>query len=279
MIDALDHVVLAVHDLDDAVAVYQALLDRPCDARGEAGGAAFAWFRLSNMALALATRSGAGPTGELVAAQLDGAGEGLAAMVFAVADLARARDLTQRRGLVQAPALSLPAGRFAATAAADPALSFDPQATHGVRIALVERRHDAPLPADAASLIGLDHVVVRSPHPDRALALYGARLGLDLRLDRSNPAWDSRLLFFRCGDLVVEIAHGLKAGVSDAPDQLWGLSWRVPDIAAAHARLAAAGVAISELRTGRRPGTRVFTVRDRGTRVPTLVLGLSADSR
>ena len=36
--------------------------------------------------------------------------------------------------------------------------------------------------------------------------------------------WGARLLFFRCGDLVVEIAHDLKKGVSDAPDQLWGLS-------------------------------------------------------
>ena len=26
-------------------------------------------------------------------------------------------------------------------------------------------------------------------------------------IDRSNPEWGARLLFFRCGDLVVEIAH------------------------------------------------------------------------
>ena len=38
------------------------------------------------------------------------------------------------------------------------------------------------------------------------------------------PQWGARLLFFRCGDLVVEIAHDLKKGVSDAPDELWGLS-------------------------------------------------------
>ena len=37
------------------------------------------------------------------------------------------------------------------------------------------------------------------------------------------PTWGSRLLFFRCGDLVVEIAHDLKKGVSDGPDHLWGL--------------------------------------------------------
>ena len=73
--------------------------------------------------------------------------------------------------------------------------------------------------------------MVRTPNPERAIAFYAGRLGLDLRLDRSNPKWGARLLFFRCGDLVVEIAHDLKKGVSDEPDHLWGLSWRVPDIA------------------------------------------------
>ncbi|HJQ61113.1 MAG TPA: VOC family protein [Vineibacter sp.] len=141
-------------------------------------------------------------------------------------------------------------------------------------IVLVAHHNDdaPPPPINPAVISGLDHVVVRSPNPDRALALYGARLGLDLRLDRTNPEWESRLLFFRCGDLVVEIVHGLKAGRSEGSDHLWGLSWRVPDAESVHARLSAAGIEVSEIRSGRRPGTRVFTVRDRATRVPTLVL-------
>jgi len=151
-------------------------------------------------------------------------------------------------------------------------------ATHGVPIALVERNAvPAPSPllksSEAASIAALDHVVVRSPHPERAIAFYAGRLGLDLRLDRSNPAWGSRLLFFRCGDLVVEIAHDLNKGVSDAPDQLWGLSWRTPDVAKANERLKKAGVEVSEPRDGRRPGTQVFTVQSHNANVPTIVIG------
>ena len=52
---------------------------------------------------------------------------------------------------------------------------------------------------------------------------------------------------------MVEIAHDLKKGVSDGPDELWGLSWRTPDVAKANARLRAAGVDVSAPRTGRRP--------------------------
>ena len=71
--------------------------------------------------------------------------------------------------------------------------------------------------ADAASAVaGLDHVVIRTPDPERAIVLYAGRLGLDLRLDRSEPAWGARLIFFRCGDLIVEVVHDLKAGIGDA---------------------------------------------------------------
>ena len=43
-------------------------------------------------------------------------------------------------------------------------------------------------------------------------AFYGARLQLDMALDRSHPEWGARLMFFRCGDLIVEVAHDLKQG-------------------------------------------------------------------
>ncbi|MGH7350194.1 MAG: VOC family protein, partial [Candidatus Rokuibacteriota bacterium] len=86
------------------------------------------------------------------------------------------------------------------------------------------------------------------------------------------PAWGARLMFFRCGDLIVELAHDLGAGVSSGPDRLWGLSWRTGDPTAALARLRAAGLDVSEARPGRKPGTHVFTVRDGTCGVPTLML-------
>ena len=58
-----------------------------------------------------------------------------------------------------------------------------------------------------------------------------------------------------------------------APDQLWGLSWRTPDIARANARLKEAGVDVSEPRDGRRPGTQVFSVKSHTASVPTIVIG------
>jgi catechol 2,3-dioxygenase-like lactoylglutathione lyase family enzyme len=192
----------------------------------------------------------------------DGSRRPLSSMVFATGSLNKAAQLLGRRGV--------------ATNGTEP-LRLSEAATHGVAIALVERG-DKPSPSPAAvdeasAISALDHVVIRSPNPERAIAFYAGRLGLDLRLDRSNPAWGSRLLFFRCGDLVVEIAHDLAKGVSDGPDQLWGLSWRAVDIARAHARLKAAGVDVTDIRDGRRPGSQVFTVKSHTEGVPTLVIG------
>ncbi|HTB36830.1 MAG TPA: VOC family protein [Reyranella sp.] len=195
-------------------------------------------------------------------------GNGLSSMVFATADLDKAARLLERRAVPSERLIKHTGDR----------LVLSREATHGVPLEFCEypeRPALSPLAGsdEAAAVSTLDHIVVRTPNPERAIAFYAGRLGLDLRLDRSNPAWGSRLLFFRCGDLVVEIAHDLRKGVSDGPDHLWGLSWRTPDIARANERLKAAGLDVSEPRDGRRPGSQVFTVKNGTAGVPTLVIG------
>jgi catechol 2,3-dioxygenase-like lactoylglutathione lyase family enzyme len=113
--------------------------------------------------------------------------------------------------------------------------------------------------------------VVRTRDADAAIALYGGALGLRLALDRSFPAWGVRLLFFRVGGVTVELAASL-AEQAPGADRLWGFSWRVPDADAVRARLAAAGFDVSEVRPGRKPGTRVLTVRAPTHGVATLLL-------
>jgi len=64
--------------------------------------------------------------------------------------------------------------------------------------------------------------------------------------------------------------------VDPVHDKLWGLSWRVADIDATRARLASSGVDVSEVRTGRKPGTRVVTVRSSTCGIPTLLVERTA---
>jgi len=267
VIEGLNHIAIAVKDLDRAASAYAALLGRRADWREEAAGARHTWFQLANMAIDLVQPDGAGETGDRVRAQLDAHGEGLWGLAFAVSNLDETRRVLGRRGA--------PVGEAAALLSTDAwRLAFvDSAATHGVSIALAERAGNVELkPAAADAVQALDHLVINTPNPDRAVALYGARLGLDFRLDRSNPQWGSRLMFFRAGASVVEIGSRLGGEATDGPDRLSGLAWRVTDPDAVQARLAKAGFDVSEVRVGRKPGTKIFTVRSGVPGAPTVML-------
>ena len=73
-------------------------------------------------------------------------------------------------------------------------------------------------------------------------------------------------------DLIVEIVQRPGAAVDPAHDKLYGMSWRVDNAEATRARLLSAGVDVSEVRTGRKPGTRVLTVRSGTCGIPTLLV-------
>ena len=123
--------------------------------------------------------------------------------------------------------------------------------------------------------LAIDHIVVRTPDPDRAIRLWRDRVGLRLALDRTFPDRGLRLVFFRSAGMTLEFA-GADPPPADRsePDQLWGVSYRVPDLAARRERLRAAGVDVSPVRPGMRPGTSVVTVRSGTAGVPTLLLGV-----
>lgn len=258
MIEGLDHIAIAARDFAAASDGYTRLLGREPDFAPREG-ADRAWFRFPNMALEVIAPSGEGPAGDRVRARLDAAGEGMWLAAFAVEDVHDASRLFARRGLEVEPA-----GHAVARVRAA-GLEFILASAHSAI-------SSKPLGDPASDIDGLDHVVVGTPNPDRALGLYGAKFGLDLRLDRVNEQWGARQLFFRCGGTVFEVGASLKAPVTDEPDRFGGLAWRVTDPAAARARIAAAGFDVSEVRTGRKPGTSVFTVRDAPAGVPTIMI-------
>jgi catechol 2,3-dioxygenase-like lactoylglutathione lyase family enzyme len=125
-----------------------------------------------------------------------------------------------------------------------------------------------------AAVSAVDHVVIMTGDPEPCRELYGDKLGLRLALDRTFEKRGIRLLFFRVGGVTVECAAPLVASASRSDsDRLWGISYRVPDVAAARDRVAASGFDVSEVRAGHKSGTRVCTVRNETHGVATLLLG------
>jgi|SRR5687768_1212548 catechol 2,3-dioxygenase-like lactoylglutathione lyase family enzyme len=258
MITAVSHLAFAADDVEAAAADYEILLDRKAARFQSADGKPLCRFQLANIAF------------EISAA--DGRGEGLKSIGFKASDIdATVRKLT-RRGLVVGDIVeqsfsARSGGRGMTRRLADIAAA----STHGVAMSIVETQTPPEVSA-GSSVSGLDHVVIRSPNPERAVALYGGRLGLEFALDRTNQDWGSRLLFFVCGGVRVEIGHSLAKGVSDLPDSLWGLAWRVSDTVETQAKLQRAGVNTSDGKAGRRPGSQVLTVRSGTRNVPTIML-------
>jgi catechol 2,3-dioxygenase-like lactoylglutathione lyase family enzyme len=278
MITGLDHVVVLLSDIKAGAKVYELLLGRSPSWRGESDGAETVLFTLDNMTLELMAPAGSSPTAERIRNVIKVWGEGLASICFRVGDIQKTWRRLDRVALTPEPVAEVE-GRDTSS---DRILRWKrtrvaTELTRGVRMFFLELAEERPLsPANAAApVLALDHVVVSTEDPERAAALYGARLGLDMALDRSHRDW-GQLMFFRCGDLVVEVVKRPVAGADLAHDKLWGLSWRVADIAATRARLVAAGVDVSEVRAGRKPGTRVMSVRDGTSGIHTLLLERTA---
>jgi catechol 2,3-dioxygenase-like lactoylglutathione lyase family enzyme len=274
VITGLDHVVVLVEEIGKGVAAYQTLLGRAPSWRYRSDGADRVLFTLENITLELVAPSGDGAAGTRIREAMKATGHGLASICFATADIGKMHRRLERVALKPEPvaevesrdATSGAAMKWKRTRAAT-------DLTRGVRLFFLELEGERPRSeaSSAAPIIGLDHVVVATEDSERAAALYGARLGLDMALDRTHQDW-GQLMFFRCGDLIVEVVRRPVAGGDAAHDKLWGLSWRVGDIDAARTRLMAAGVDVSEVRTGRKPGTRVMSMRGGTCGVQTLLL-------
>jgi catechol 2,3-dioxygenase-like lactoylglutathione lyase family enzyme len=282
LITGLDHVVVLTSDINAGSAAYQTLFARSPAWQNSGDGADRVLFTLDNMTLELMSPSGEGVAADRIRNVLAEQGEGLASLCFRTSDIGKMHRRLDRLTLKPEPVAEVES-RDAISGAT---LSWKrtraaTEATSGVRMFFLEREKERPLSVRTApaAITAMDHVVVSTADPERAAALYGARLGLDMALDRSHPDW-GRLMFFRCGDLIVEVTHRpgkqADAGRDRPQDRLRGMCWRVADIDATHARLTAAGVDVSEVRTGRKRGTRVMTVRNGTCGVPTLLVQPSA---
>ena len=276
VIIGLDHVVVLVNELEAASASYQTLFGCAPAWRSAEDGAGRVLFTLGNVTLELMSSHGSGATADRIRAVLAEQGEGLASLCFATSDIAKLHRRLDRLMLKPEPVIEA-RSRDAASGAE---LSWKRtrttvDATRGVRLFFLELASERPRSQEisTAPVTALDHVVIATGDTERAAALYGARLGLDMALDRRHPDW-GQLMFFRCGDLIVEIVHRPGKETTSTPDKdrLYGLSWRVADVEATQARLASAGVDVSDVRTGRKPGTRVCTVRSHTCGIPTLLV-------
>lgn len=292
----LDHVVIAVQDLDAATADYTALLGRAPSWRGEHPkyGTKNTLFRIDNMyieliALADGKRKDTAWTKNLT--RFLERGEGICMLALGTTDVkSDVRELRDNGIEIADPAdgdgLDLISGarREWRNAIASP------KTTNGAQLLFIQHKSPADaLPVapivdgagEGAFVKRMDHAVVLSADMEASRRVWGEAIGARLALDRTFPERNTRILFFRLGDITVEISGGAaqsKEGVGK-PDRVWGIAWGVDSIEATCARLAAAGIETSGPRPGIKPGTMIATVKGpQAHGVATLLIEHTAES-
>lgn len=282
MLDSVDHVTVAVRDLESATRDYTRLLGRRPAWRGEhpPAGSTNTLFNLDNIHLELIAPEGMGSVGDMLRVRLERHGPGPVGVAFATRDISACQTMLKDKGLEPEP-IEKGLARDSDSGAYREWLRLALPTEHTAGVLLFAIQHTSPSdilpPSDPiyeerATVSGLDHAVLKTAEPDRAKRLYGDQLGFRLALDRTFEQWGMRLLFFRVGGTTVEIAAPLEPEERPTGDRFWGLSWRVHDIEAIRSRLTETGIALSEIRPGRKPGTRVCTVQSGAAGVPTLLL-------
>jgi catechol 2,3-dioxygenase-like lactoylglutathione lyase family enzyme len=141
----------------------------------------------------------------------------------------------------------------------------------GLDLTLVSERNVAAAASTATGICAVDHIVLMTNDADACIRLFGEDgFGMRLALDQLVPEWGGRMLFFRCGKMTLEVIHNL----DDPPprDFFWGITYLCENLDVSLGRLDEAGVAHSSIRDGRKPGTRVATVKSHNLGIPTLLI-------
>lgn len=141
----------------------------------------------------------------------------------------------------------------------------------GLELEIQRERRVDPTATTSAGITAVDHLVLQTGDADACIRLFGEEgLGLRLALDQSVPEWGGRMLFFRCGKMTLEVIHKLEEPAEH--DFFWGITYLCENLESSLLYLDKVGVDHSPARTGRKPGSRVATVKSHTLGLPTLLI-------
>ena len=276
MFKSLDHLIIAVEDLEKATHNYQVIMGTPPVWTGmhKSLGTSNALFNFQNTYLELLSPTGEGLGADLINHYLKDTGEGLIGMVFATKDINGVYQSLQNHGF--------PLGEPTdgeGTNSADQKLRkwknlFLPSdLTRGIFSFVIEHTEgDLPQPEsiEPSSPHKLDHVVINTNDADGFIKIYKDTFNIRLALDKVIEHWQKRMLFFRLNQTTIEVIEQ----EDDLPpgDQMWGLAWEVKDIEKAHERMTAEGIEVTPIQKGVKEKTLVATIKSHNHNVPTLLI-------
>ena len=276
MIKSIDHILVAVKDLEKAVREYSLVFGFGPTWQGNhpSLGTKNALFPLENMYLELIAIDDEGPLAETVNEHLKKNGESIFGLALETDNIDLAKNELSASFNTD---LEISDGKGVNNISKDERywrnIFIPNKFSRGIFTLLIQHtkgilpEHDI---SDESNISRMDHVVINSNDPDGLVDLYGDKYGIRLALDQFVEKWGGRMLFFRTDHTTIE-AIGIKKD-GPAEDFLWGLAWTTKDIKKTHKRLVDAGVNVTDIKDGRKPKTLVATIKSHCADVPTLLI-------
>jgi catechol 2,3-dioxygenase-like lactoylglutathione lyase family enzyme len=275
MISTLDHLIIAVKDLDEAEKDYTKIFGIPPVWRGEHKelGTINSVFNFENTYFELLASKGSGLGADLVNSALKQDGEGLTGIVLGTDNIKDAHASISSAGYGIG---EISDGEGSNSDNVNirrwQNLFLPPELTRGLFSFVIEHT-DGELPSSnyqTSSISKLDHVVINTNDADGFISVYKDIFKIRLALDKVIEHWKKRMLFFRLNKTTIEVIES-KDG-QPANDKLWGLAWEVKNIEFVYQRLIGEGIDVSPVQKGIKENTLVATIKSHTHNVPTLLI-------
>ena len=275
MISTLDHLIIAVKDLDKAEKDYTKIFGIPPVWRGEHKelGTINSIFNFENTYFELLASKGSGLGADLVNSALKQDGEGLTGIVLGTDNIKDAHASISSAGYGIG---EISDGEGSNSDNVNirrwQNLFLPPELTRGLFSFVIEHT-DGELPSSnyqTSSISKLDHVVINTNDADGFISVYKDIFKIRLALDKVIEHWKKRMLFFRLNKTTIEVIES-KDG-QPANDKLWGLAWEVKNIEFVYQRLIVEGIDVSPVQKGIKENTLVATIKSHTHNVPTLLI-------
>ena len=275
MISSVDHLIIAVKDLDQAISDYKKILGTaPCwKGKHIELGTKNALFNFENTYLELLSPCDAGPGAELINTLVAEKGDHLAGIVLGTHNIEDAKEALNKNGhavdISSGQAISEKDGKirrwkniFLPNALSRDLFAFIIEHTEG---SLSKHENQDP-----SKVKKLDHVVINTQDADNFISIYRDVYKIRLALDKTIEHWKRRMLFFRINSTTIEVIEDKDK--KESADELWGLAWEVDSIEDAHKRLVCNDIEVTPIKEGLKKGTLVATIKSHTCNVPTLLI-------
>ncbi len=276
MISSIDHLIIAVKDINDAEENYRKIFGMEPVWKGEhkALGTANVIFNFKNTYCELLSANGDGLGAALVNGAIEEQGDGLIGVVFGTNNIKESCSTLKKSGyLVTEPTEGEGIDNKTQKIRKWKNLFLPPELTRGIFSFIIEHSEGA-LPSlnkyPKATINKLDHLVINTNDANGFINIYKDVFNIRLVLDKVIEHWKSRMLFFRVNKTTIEVIE--RKNEDDSQDSLWGLAWEVESIEAAYNRLISEGVDVTPIKEGLKENTLVATIKSHTHNVPTLLI-------